>query len=62
VYLSDRVVVLSQRPGRVVGIETIDLPRPRHPDLEDDPAFFLSTKRLRALLHEGAALHWTPAV
>jgi NitT/TauT family transport system ATP-binding protein len=62
VYLSDRVVVLSQRPGRVVGIETIDLPRPRRPDLEDDPAFFLSTKRLRALLHEGAALHWTPAV
>ena len=31
VYLSDRVVVLSQRPGRVVGIESIDLPRPRQP-------------------------------
>ena len=62
VYLSDRVVVLSQRPGRIVGIEPIDLPRPRRPDLEDDPAFYASTKRLRAMLHEGAALHWTPAV
>ena len=62
VYLSDRVVVLSPRPGRVVGIETIDLPRPRYPDLEGDPAFFASAKRLRSLLHEGAALHWTPAV
>jgi NitT/TauT family transport system ATP-binding protein len=62
VYLSDRVVVLSPRPGRVVGVEEIDLPRPRHPDIEGDPAFFNVTKRLRALLHEGAALHWTPAV
>jgi NitT/TauT family transport system ATP-binding protein len=62
VYLSDRVVVLSQRPGRVLGIEPIELPRPRQPDQEDDPAFFAATKRLRSLLHEGAVLHWTPAV
>jgi NitT/TauT family transport system ATP-binding protein len=62
VYLSDRVVVLSQRPGRIVGVETIDLPRPRRPEVEDDPAFFAATKRLRTLLHEGSALHWSPAV
>ena len=37
VFLSDRVVVLSSRPGRIVGIEEIDLPRPRHPELEDAP-------------------------
>jgi NitT/TauT family transport system ATP-binding protein len=54
VFISDRVVVLSARPGRVVGIETIDLPRPRHPELEDDPAFFAIETRLRGLLHEGA--------
>ena len=54
VFLSDRVVVLSARPGRVVGIEAIDLPRPRHPALEDDPAFFAVETRLRALLHEGS--------
>ena len=54
VFLSDRVAVLSARPGRVVGIEAIHLPRPRHPALEDDPAFFAVETRLRALLHEGS--------
>jgi NitT/TauT family transport system ATP-binding protein len=53
VFLSDRVVVLSERPGQVVAIETIALPRPRNPDVEDDTTFFGLTKRLRALLHEG---------
>jgi hypothetical protein len=46
--------VLSSRPGRIVGIEPVELARPRHPALEDDPAFFAVETRLRALLHEGA--------
>jgi NitT/TauT family transport system ATP-binding protein len=54
VFLSDRVVVLSSRPGRIVGIERVELTRPRRPELEDDPAFFTIETRLRALLHEGA--------
>jgi NitT/TauT family transport system ATP-binding protein len=54
VYLSDRVVVLSSRPGSIVGVEQIDLPRPRHPALEDDAAFFAAETRLRHLLHRGA--------
>jgi NitT/TauT family transport system ATP-binding protein len=54
VFISDRVVVLSSRPGRIVGDTEIDLPRPRHPELEDDPAFFVIETRLRGLLHEGA--------
>jgi NitT/TauT family transport system ATP-binding protein len=54
VYLSDRVVVLSARPGHVVGIERIHLPRPRLPDIEDHPDFFAAETRLRHLLHEGA--------
>jgi NitT/TauT family transport system ATP-binding protein len=53
VFLSDRVVVLSQRPGRVVGSVPIDLRRPRLPEIEDDAAFFDHETRLRALLHEG---------
>jgi NitT/TauT family transport system ATP-binding protein len=55
VFLSDRVVVLSSRPGTVVGIEAIDLPRPRRPELEDDPSFFVVETRLRGLLHQGAS-------
>jgi NitT/TauT family transport system ATP-binding protein len=54
VFISDRVAVLSARPGRVVGAASIDLPRPRHPELEDDPAFFAIETRLRAMLHTGA--------
>ena len=40
VFLSDRVVVLSNRPGRIVGVQPIALPRPRHAELEDDAEFF----------------------
>lgn len=54
VFLSDRVVVLSSRPGRVVGTVDVDLPRPRLPEIEDDPAFFAIETELRRLLHHGA--------
>ena len=52
VFLSDRVAVMSARPGRVIGIETVELTRPRRPELEDDPAFFALETRLRHLLHD----------
>ena len=39
VQLSDRVVVMSYRPGRVMRIVPIDLPRPRTPDVVGSPAF-----------------------
>ncbi len=54
-YLSDRVVVLSQRPGRIVATHTIDATRPRTPALEDDPAFFTNITALRESLHRGMA-------
>jgi NitT/TauT family transport system ATP-binding protein len=54
VYLSDRVVVLSARPGRLVGIERIDLAHPRTPQMEDDAEFFAAETRLRRLIHHGA--------
>ena len=37
VYLADRIVALSARPGRVVRIESIDLPRPRN---RKEPEFY----------------------
>ncbi|HEY3485198.1 MAG TPA: ABC transporter ATP-binding protein [Ilumatobacteraceae bacterium] len=54
VFLSDRVAVLSSRPGSIVGIEPIEFAHPRRPELEDDPRFFAVETRLRALLHHGA--------
>lgn len=53
VYLSDQVVVLSSRPGRLVGSVDVDLPHPRTPDLEDKQEFFAIESGLRHLLHEG---------
>jgi len=39
VFLSDRVIVMTPRPGRVRDILEIDLPRPRGLDVREHPAF-----------------------
>jgi NitT/TauT family transport system ATP-binding protein len=39
VFLSTRVLVMSARPGRIVGDFTIPFPYPRSPELRFDPAF-----------------------
>jgi NitT/TauT family transport system ATP-binding protein len=39
IYLSDRVIVLTARPGRVKLSVDIDLPRPRSLSLKRDPTF-----------------------
>jgi NitT/TauT family transport system ATP-binding protein len=52
-FLSDRVAVMSQRPGRVTEDIVIDLDHPRLPELEDTDDFFHTTTRLRAALSDG---------
>ncbi|MFC7135419.1 MULTISPECIES: ABC transporter ATP-binding protein [Salinibaculum] len=39
IYLSDQVVVLSSRPGRVMDIIDVDLERPRKDDIRTDARF-----------------------
>lgn len=39
VYLADRVVVMTARPGKVKNIIDIKLPRPRDPDIRSSPEF-----------------------
>jgi ABC-type nitrate/sulfonate/bicarbonate transport system ATPase subunit len=39
IYLADRVYVFSQRPGQIILEITVDLPRPRTPDMLTDPRF-----------------------
>ena len=39
VFLSDRVFVMSPRPGRIEEIVTVDLPRPRRLSIRETPAF-----------------------
>jgi NitT/TauT family transport system ATP-binding protein len=47
VFLGDRVVVMSPRPGRIVDVIDIDLPRPRALEVTATPAFGAYTKRIR---------------
>jgi len=53
VILSDRVVVLAARPGRVAAVERIELPRPRHVEVEDSEDFHHHVRRLRHELRLG---------
>lgn len=38
-YLSDRVIVFTARPGRIKADIRVDLPRPRHPGIRKTPEF-----------------------
>ena len=50
VFLSDRVLVMSARPGRIVENIPIELSRPRNLDIIADPAFSELVLRIRRLL------------
>jgi NitT/TauT family transport system ATP-binding protein len=52
VLLSDRVIVLTPQPGRVAADLTIDLPRPRPEEIENEPEFLEYSRHLRSLLRE----------
>jgi len=49
-FLSDRVVVMTPRPGRIRAIIENSLPRPRTLAMRDSPEFLSTARRLRELL------------
>jgi NitT/TauT family transport system ATP-binding protein len=64
VLLSDRVIVLSSRPGRIVAESPINLPRPRDESTERDPQFLELLASLREALRAGlrpAPTDWVAA-
>ena len=40
IFLSDKLVLFSQKPTRIVGIYEIDLPRPRNIEMLEQDVFF----------------------
>ncbi|HLU41747.1 MAG TPA: ABC transporter ATP-binding protein [Microthrixaceae bacterium] len=50
VLLSDRVAVMTPRPGRIAHVETIGLPRPRTTGVEDQPEFHAHVAAIRRTL------------
>jgi NitT/TauT family transport system ATP-binding protein len=50
VFLSNRVVVMSPRPGRISGIVDIDMPQPRNFETRESPRFFEKITEVRECL------------
>ena len=46
IYLADRVVVLSARPGRVIDDVPVEIPRPRALGIRSSPEFGVSRQRI----------------
>jgi NitT/TauT family transport system ATP-binding protein len=53
VFLSTRVVVMSARPGRIVGVVEVDLPQPRNAEMREEARFADLIREVRLLLRKG---------
>ncbi len=56
VFLSDRVLVMTERPGSVAAIYDIDLPRPRTLAVMGSPAFAALAQKIRAHFYSQGSL------
>jgi NitT/TauT family transport system ATP-binding protein len=54
IFLSDRVVVMTPRPGRVSDVVPVDLPRPRDLHVRAQPRFAEYELRVRRRIFEHA--------
>jgi NitT/TauT family transport system ATP-binding protein len=51
VFLADRVLVMTDRPGKIAAVYPVDLPRPRSLDVMGDPRFVELTQTIRRHFH-----------
>ncbi len=51
VFVADRVLVMSERPGAIVASYEVDLPRPRNLDMMGDPRFAELARQVRTHFH-----------
>ena len=53
IFLADRVVVLTPRPGRLARIYEIDLPRPRTIEMTFEPRFIETIQEIKLAVETG---------
>jgi NitT/TauT family transport system ATP-binding protein len=53
IFLADRVVVLTPRPGRLARIYGIDLPRPRTVEMTFEPEFIALVQEMKRTVETG---------
>jgi NitT/TauT family transport system ATP-binding protein len=56
VFLGDRVLVMTPRPGRIGDLFRVDIPRPRALDVMNTEIFGGYVRRIRAVLNAGGGL------
>jgi NitT/TauT family transport system ATP-binding protein len=52
VFLSDRIIVMASRPGRVIRELHVDMPYPRHEGFRTSPEYTTYTRQASDALHE----------
>jgi NitT/TauT family transport system ATP-binding protein len=57
IFLSDRVVVMTQRPGRILKIIEVDLPRPRRLAVRASKAFNDAVSEILGIFETLGVLH-----
>jgi NitT/TauT family transport system ATP-binding protein len=53
IFLADRVAVMSARPGRIVEIYDVNLPRPRSVDIQTKPDFIKRVLHIKSRIEHG---------
>lgn len=56
VFLADRIIVMTARPGKIAETITVDIPRPRSLSTMGDETFVSLTQRIRRLLYAESSL------
>src|SRR5439155_6762401 len=60
VFLADRILVMTPRPGRLLDNVDVDLPRPRGPEVIGAPEFGAVARRIRAHFNARTAIKASP--
>jgi len=62
ILLSDRVMVMTERPGRIILDLPVPLPRPRSQELVYDDLFIALSRCIRESIREQRACSWEPTL